>query len=69
MKVEFILEPATRDDILETLQDLMRVQNENVLAVDRKRSWKPSEKAMAKAKYVTRIKHLNALKIALERAK
>lgn len=67
--VQFKLEPGSRDDLAETLRDLMRVQNENVLAVDRKRSWKPSEKAMAKAKYVKRVEHLNALLFALERAK
>lgn len=37
------------------LTDFVLLQKENLRAVDRKRSWRPSEKAMAAATYEKRI--------------
>lgn len=69
MKVTIQADLETREALRATLVELMAAQNEAVLAIGRKRAWRPSEKAMAAARHVRRIEHLAVLVAALDRMK
>lgn len=69
MRLTIQADEPTRLAMMETLRDLMAVQNENIRAIARKRSWRDSEKAMAAAKYTKRIEHLAVLHEALRSLK
>lgn len=45
----------TPDFHIKTLRDMKRAAEQALSEVDRKRSWRPSEKAMAKSTYMQRV--------------